>query len=239
MAIGDKIFLADKESQDAIKRNVDDIHARVGTTTDGNGSASSGTLMGKINYAINYLSDLRTKVIQFLDVPVSSRQSAVDALDQYHALNTNTAANHSPSATGTLSQKLSHIIDKLASFGAPKYPKTYRVAHSATPGSNVTIVNVSGPGHLEFIYGNAHRAKGDCRLQVIVDGVDVTPLDGFADSPNWMVHYMQGDGRVLINILSVEIDRIRPLYFSKSLVIRCNNTGDATYTCYAAYAVNE
>lgn len=145
MAIGDKFFMADKETQDNINRNVGDIHSRVGTATDGN-DGSGGTLMGKIN---TILFRLTAAWASKLDVDVSSRQSEAYASARYENLNANTMANHTPSATGNLSQKLAHIIQLLGGIGQKKLVSKQVAFDVSYPGTYY-ILDVSGGGQFEY-----------------------------------------------------------------------------------------
>lgn len=115
MAAGDKIYIADKETLDAINN-------RIGSTTDTGGTASAGSIFGKLNAIISSIAShvaawtaARATKVDNLDTTVSSRQSEANALSRYNQLNTNTGVNNTASATGTLSQKLSHAINTAAS----------------------------------------------------------------------------------------------------------------------------
>ena len=114
MAEGDKIFIADKQT-------LDDVHSKVGATNNTGGSATAGTIFGKLNAIINSIAsfvtnwtEARAAKVDNLDAAVSSRQSEANALSRYNQLNTNTGVNNTASATGTLSQKLSHAINTVS-----------------------------------------------------------------------------------------------------------------------------
>ena len=49
MAVGEKVYIADKATQDEINQNVDGIVSNIGTTTDSGATSTTGTLMGKAN----------------------------------------------------------------------------------------------------------------------------------------------------------------------------------------------
>lgn len=111
MAEGDKIYIADKQT-------LDDVHSKVGSTGNTGGTASAGTIFGKLNAIISSIAShvanwtaARAAKVDNLDAKVSTRQSEADALSRYNQLNTNTSVNNTASATGTLSQKLSHTIN--------------------------------------------------------------------------------------------------------------------------------
>lgn len=114
MAAGDKIYIADKQT-------LDDVSAKVGATNNTGGTASAGTIFGKLNAIISSIASFvanwttaRAAKVDNLDAKVSSRESEADAVIRYSNLNTNTGVNNTASATGTLSQKLSHIINTVA-----------------------------------------------------------------------------------------------------------------------------
>lgn len=114
MAAGDKIFIADKQT-------LDDVSTKVGSTNNTGGTASAGTIFGKLNAIISNIAShvanwtaARAAKVDNLDATVSSRQSEKNAYDRYNILNENTGINNTASATGTLSQKLSHIINTVA-----------------------------------------------------------------------------------------------------------------------------
>ena len=111
MAAGDKIFIADKQT-------LDDVNAKLGATGNTGGSNSAGTIFGKLNAIISNIAthvaawtSARAAKVDNLDAKVSTRQSETDAASRYTQLNTNTGVNNTASATGTLSQKLSHAIN--------------------------------------------------------------------------------------------------------------------------------
>ena len=114
MAEGDKLFIADKQT-------LDDVNSKVGQTGNNGGTASAGTIFGKLNAIISSIAShvanwtaARAAKVDNLDAKVSTRQSEADAVVRYSNLNTNTGVNNTASATGTLSQKLSHIINTVA-----------------------------------------------------------------------------------------------------------------------------
>lgn len=236
MAIGDRITLADKETLDA-------VDSKVGTTSDSGGTTAAGTLMGKLNAAIGIITNLykiwTAQKAALMDAAISTRESEVNALARYNSISTNTGPNDTASATGSLSQKLSYIINQFSGLSAPKYPKSYRVEHTASPMSNVTIVNVSGPGWLEFMCGTAHQNGRASYVQVIVDGVDITPVSN-SYAEQWIIHCLHtSDGGLLRIFSDPNAERIRPLHFSKSLVIKIVNDSTETYYMDAEYAVYE
>ena len=56
MAVGEKVYIADKATQDEINQNVDGIVSNIGTTTDSGATSTTGTLMGKVNELLERIS---------------------------------------------------------------------------------------------------------------------------------------------------------------------------------------
>lgn len=52
MAVGDKVYIADKATLDVVNTNTADTKGKVGATSDPGGTASAGTLFGKLNALI-------------------------------------------------------------------------------------------------------------------------------------------------------------------------------------------
>lgn len=114
MATGDKIYIADKVT-------LDSVNTKVGSSGDTGATTTTGSLFAKINsltsrvaaFVANW-TEARAAKVDNLDAAVSSRQSEANAASRYNTLSTNTGVNNTASATGTLSQKLSHIINTVA-----------------------------------------------------------------------------------------------------------------------------
>lgn len=114
MAEGDKIFIADKET-------LDSVSTKIGSTTNTGGTTSAGTVFGKLNAIISSIASFvanwtaaRAAKMDNLDAKVSTRQSEQNAYDRFNILNASTGVNNTASATGTLSQKISHAINAIA-----------------------------------------------------------------------------------------------------------------------------
>lgn len=128
-----KVNIADKETLDATKSAVDSIKTtvetintntdglgdKIGITTDGQASATSGTVFAKLNKII---SDIAAHVAQW----TAARAAKIDSIDTNSAtastkateaanygneIKTQVAVNNTPSKTGTLSQKATQIIE--------------------------------------------------------------------------------------------------------------------------------
>lgn len=163
MAIGDRLNLADKETLDIVNANVVGIGGMVGKTDDPGGTATGGTLMGKINHVISNFLDLRSWVVTYLDAGVSTRESEANASTRYNALaewlnglrNTEIAAIASAvssggaNANGNLSAKLSYIIQQMVNLGQKKLVSKQISFQISAPGTH-TILDVSGGGQFEY-----------------------------------------------------------------------------------------
>lgn len=172
MAAGDKIYLADKQTLDM-------INAKIGDTTNGGGSASAGTLMGKLNAVItsiaSHVANWTAARAANLDAAISSRQSETNAASRYNTLNSNTAVNNTASATGSLSQKLSHIISLLAG-NTVKHKSTKLAILSAAGGTATTVLNITGAGEIIAIYTGGEN--GNVNATIELDGVTYTQAMG-------------------------------------------------------------
>lgn len=109
MAVGDRIEIARQDTLENVQTNVsgiknttNNISTRVGNMGDIGGTANSGSLFAKLNAILTKTPNL--------DASISSVNSNLNIVKN------NTNANHSASATGTLSQKLSHVINAVSSF---------------------------------------------------------------------------------------------------------------------------
>lgn len=103
MAAGDKIYIADKPTLDAVKADTGDTRTKVGATGDTGGSAASGSIFGKMNKLIGDMTAHMTRWN-------AEKANQITNIDAY------TATNHTPSATGTLSQKLSKLISDVSAL---------------------------------------------------------------------------------------------------------------------------
>lgn len=240
MALGDKVFLADKETLDTVNRNLSDVHSRVGTTTDTGGTATAGTLFGKINAII---SSIAAHVASW----TAARAAKIDTIDtNAAAASAQTAANHTANATGTLSQKLSHIISLVAGIStsmpsnAPKYRKSYSASISPSANVAATVINVSGAGTFHGMVSNiSHNMSA---ITVEIDGVTITP----AGSAAWALFRSKRYPHSLLAWGT--IDEMRdwgiPLEFRRSLKITATyrsvvgNDSSNGYV-YAAYDLYE
>lgn len=243
MATGDKVFLADKETLDKVNSNVADVHARVGTTTDTGGSATSGTLMGKINALISsiasHVANWTAARAANLDAAVSSRESEANALARYNSISTNTGPNNNASATGTLSQKLSHIINQIGGMGQKKLSSKVTIVRVSAAGTH-TLLNLTGGGRLEFIYTSMGQSTSPLTLEI--DGR--TEVINGGSGHGYIVQSLYAEGKMFYRINSNSASAIhfaatRPLFFKNTLKITVATTDAVDHTFYANYAVYE
>lgn len=236
MSVGDKLYIADKQTLDEVK-------SKVGATTDGGGSATAGTLMGKINALISHLltnwTASRAGRVDYLDAMISSRQSEENAASRYNTLNNNTGVNNTASATGTLSQKLSHIINLFTSNNQKFLVSKVLNFTVASVGTH-TILNVTGAGQFEFAYTNMGANTSALTFEVDGNPVTISSMNG----TNYLAQSLYGAGSLVYpppttNFTGEEIgSTMRPLCFKNSLkiTVRTTDTAERYFRCnYAVY----
>lgn len=238
MAVGDKLFIADKQT-------LDEVNSKVGATNNTGGTASSGTIFGKLNAIISriaaHVENWTAARAENLDEKVSTRQSEANALSRYNTLNTNTGVNNTASATGTLSQKLSHIIN-LFSTNKQKVLVSKAVTVNIASAGTHTLVNVTGGGQFEFASTSNMGTGSADPLTITVDGVPYL----FQDIPTYayILQSLRNSGKLwtyFSNQSAIEEigAMVRPVHFKNSLVITVT-TQDATERSFRAnYAVYE
>lgn len=242
MAVGDKVFIADKETLDTVNRNLSDVHSRVGTTTDGGGNASSGTIFAKLNAIITsiaaHVANWTAARAANLDAAVSSRQSESNAASRYNTLNSNTGVNNTASATGTLSQKLSHIINLFASNTA-KHKSTRLLTVAVPRNTTTTVLNLSGSGELIcFYYAPDSSSAPGAYCTIEKDGQTFSQ-----QLTNYGVHglgFNIASGQLLTGFNTENAYRfIEPIAFSRSLVVQVTIPDGYAGNCAFAYNVYE
>ena len=239
MAIGDKLFLADKETLDTVNRNLSDVHSRVGTTGDTGGTATAGSVFGKLNAIISSIAAhvanwtaARAAKIDNIDT------NATSAASNAAAASAQTAANHTASATGTLSQKLSHIINNMTNLSNATKRLTTKIATiSATASGDYTLIDITGAGYLEAI--TSGMFTGWSTVTIIIDGVTVGPLGGST------VIAPLVSGGALVSAVSTGNTgpsvQMCPVYFNRSLKVVFNamNQSSSSWTVSCKYGVYE
>lgn len=152
--MGNRIYLADKPTLDKVDAATADTKGKVGTTVDVGGSASAGSVFGKLNAVIAYLlgyvttslanvgnhvkrlndlfPDARVAKIDKLDAidtnVTATKGSAYNAEQNSYQSAVNTATNNAASATGTISQKLSKVLADIASIATEMKDSQKRLA---------------------------------------------------------------------------------------------------------------
>ena len=237
MAVGDKLYIADKATLDTVNRNVSDVHSRVGTTTDGGGSTTGGTLFAKLNALISSIAAhvanwtaARAAKIDNIDT------NATSAASNAAAASAQTAANHTPSATGTLSQKLSKVIADLAGINAnvsasARLLSAKKASANIPARATVTVVNISGPGVLHAGYVGHNSAN--ITITVTVDGVPHV-VNNSTGGTFARTFY---SGNMFTNVGNGA--PIAPVEFSRSLIVTAVSKMDEAITCICDYAVYE
>lgn len=98
-----RFYLADKETLDTVNTNI-------GATSDTNGTTVTGSLFGKLNALLTMWTSARAAKIDSTAVDAAAaKTSAAQAV-------TNTATSNTANSNGILSQKLSYIIQQVASL---------------------------------------------------------------------------------------------------------------------------
>lgn len=96
-----RIFLADKDT-------LDTVNNKVGGESDASGTASTGSLFGKLNALLSLFTSDRAEKVDSTAVDANSAHGyALQAAN-------NTATNNTSDGQGTLSQKLTYIIHEVA-----------------------------------------------------------------------------------------------------------------------------
>lgn len=244
--MADKIYLADKQTLDSVNTTVSAIQSRVGTTTDTGGSATAGTVMGKLNALISSFAShiaswtaARAAKVDNMDATVSSRQSEANALTRYDQLNTNTGVNNTASATGTLSQKLSHIIN-LVSGNSQKTLASKVVNFNTTAAGTHTILNITGPGMFDFAYTS--MGASSTPLTIEIDGQ--AQVFNVEVGTKYIFGSIYAAGSRLYNVSSGSISAMhfaasKPVYFKSGLRITVNSTSAVELFFRGNYAVYE
>lgn len=140
MAAGDKIFLADKKT-------IDEVNTKVGATTDPGGTATAGSIMGKLNALIssllNHVSNWTAARAANLDASVSSRESEANAAARYNS-----------------------VIAAVS--GGGKRLTAKKVVTTIPAGTTVTVLNITGGGVIYGGYVSTNQANE--RVTITIDG---------------------------------------------------------------------
>lgn len=248
MATGDKVYIADKETLDA-------VNTKAGATSDAGGTATAGSIFAKLNALINSIAThvaawtaARAAKMDNLDATVSTRESEANALTRYNTLNTNTGVNNTASSTGSLSQKLSHIISQLENVNVNAINGSKQlVSKQSRPAINttgrITVLNVTGAGEFELMWApEGLRNTYVNAVYVTVDGVAYTI--GTAAYTIYLGRRSDPANFPCVTLTDVEYEQwktfLKPLRFGKSLKIEVNVVTVPTSTgCIIDYALYE
>lgn len=233
MAAGDKIYLADKKT-------LDEVNTKVGATTDPSGTATAGSLMGKLNALIssllNHVSNWTAARAENLDAAISTRESEASASSRFNALITTTATNNNPSATGTLSQKLSKVLDELSAVKASAASNTKRltakkVMANIPSKTTVTLVDIQGAGVFYTGYITANNAG--CKITITIDGTPHVVSNNIDGTFGRIARYP-----VMFSIAQTGLF-VSPTEFKDSFSVTIESSSTSNITCYLDYSVYE
>lgn len=154
MAEGDKIYLADKATLDA-------VNTKVGATTDTGGTATAGSIFAKLNAIISsiasHVANWTAARAANLDAAISSRESEASAASRYNEL----------------SQKLGTALDELAAIntsvaGNTKRLTAKKLSVSVPSRTTATVININGAGVVYGGYVNASNTNAS--VTITIDG---------------------------------------------------------------------
>lgn len=244
MAEGDKIFIADKQT-------LDDVNSKVGTTGNTGGTTAAGTIFGKLNAIISSIASFvanwtaaRAAKVDNLDATVSSRQSEANASSRYNTLNTNTGVNNTASATGTLSQKLSHIIN-LFTASTPKRLVSKAVNVNISTAGTHTLVNVTGGGQFEFARSDMGDSANPITFEIDGNRYTLNTLyQGYTRGSAYIGQSVRSPGNIVYQAATGDpvndvASSIRPIHFKNSLKITVTTLDTTQHSFAANYAVYE
>lgn len=96
-----RFYLADKET-------LDNVNTNIGATGDTNGTTVTGSIFGKLNVLLSLWTSARAAKVDSTSADASSAKTSASQAA------TNTATSNTANANGTLSQKLTYIINEAA-----------------------------------------------------------------------------------------------------------------------------
>lgn len=257
MATGDKIYIADKETLDAVKENTDtmntntsDTKKSVGATGDTGGSATSGSIFAKLNAIISHLlsnwSAARGALIDTINTNAATASAqATNANTNAYNASVQTATNNSANASGTLSQKLSYIINQVSNLlnGLGQKKLTSKcISTTVSSAGTHTLLNLSGGG----VFHGCYTAMGgpNAPLTFIIDGQEIV-LNAVSSS-NYIAGTIQSGGinKLLYQYAAGSISTnsyaaFRPVYFKDTFVVKVTTTTATSWLFEANYAVYE
>lgn len=96
-----RTYLADKET-------LDNVNTNIGNTGDTNGTTVTGSIFGKLNVLLSLWTSARAAKVDSTSADASSAKTSASQAAS------NTATSNTANANGTLSQKLTYIINEAA-----------------------------------------------------------------------------------------------------------------------------
>lgn len=172
----------------AAEQAATEVSNKVGATGDTGGSATAGTVMGKLNKLI---SDLTTHMGRW----TATRAGYIDTINtnaaaaktDAAAAKTNTATNNTGSSTGTLSQKLSYIISQLASgtakMGTVKSVQSGVVTLGGYSGAGGSVdINTVDPNKCLVILNGIYGSSGLNTVSAYLSSITANKLTIGIDS---------------------------------------------------------
>lgn len=187
-----RTYLADKET-------LDNVNTNIGATGDTNGTTVTGSIFGKLNVLLSLWTSARAAKVDSTSADASSAKTSASQAA------TNTATSNTANANGTLSQKLTYIIQQVTSLDSRisnletnaggeqrilvRMPATdVLVPH--TGGVWQEVVKINGAGILHSLYNDSpsYYTSG---TRVTIDGTTVIEL-GPSGNANWLAQTRDG-----------------------------------------------
>lgn len=186
------------------------MDTKIGSTTDTGGSASAGSVMGKLNAIIssllNHVSIWTSARAANLDASVSSRESEANAAARYNSL-------------------------IAAVSGGGKKLTAKKVVTSVPAGTTATIINVTGGG--VFYGGYVSTNQANAHITITIDGTPhVVNNTGSGAFGRGAIH-----AQMFANVSSNS--GIIPADFKNSLVVTVTASSVAAASLYCDYSLYE
>lgn len=188
-----------------------DVNTKIGSTADTGGSATAGSVMGKLNALISsllsHVSTWTAARAANLDASISSRESEANAAARYNSL-------------------------IAAVSGGGKRLSAKKVVTSIPAGTTVTVINVNGGG--VFYGGYVSTSQANARITVTIDG---TPhlVNNTGNSGTFGRGLQHGQ---MFALLSSNVDGM-PTEFKDSLVVTVQAAGTSAVSFNCDYSMYE
>lgn len=208
-----------------------DVSTRVGAPADTGGTATAGTVMGKLNALISsllsHISTWTAARATNLDASVSSRESEANAAARAATLD---AAISSRQSEANAASRYNSLIAAVSGSGKRLVAK--KVVTTIPAGTTVTVINVNGGG---VLYGGyVSTSQANARITVTIDG---TPhlVNNTGNSGTFGRGLQHGQ---MFALLSSNVDGI-PAEFKGSLVVTVEAAGTSAVSFYCDYSLYE